>query len=96
MPETAEKPQNVFETSGRIGGSLDQEVSEETVEELMSGLVVACLDEWRAFKPSNRNKRLIIDLGVKIFDMLVKYKASQSELKELKRQLEALRELGVP
>jgi len=71
-------------------------IPEDTVEEMESEIIRACMKQWRTFKPSNRNKRLIIDLGVKIFDMLVKYKASQSELSDMKSQIEALRTFGVP
>jgi len=68
---------------------------EETVEELQSEIISDCMDQWRSYKRTSRNKRLVIELGVKIFDMLVKYKASQMDLKDLKTQLEALRNMGV-
>jgi len=68
---------------------------EETVEELQSEIISDCMEQWRGFRRTNRNKRLVIDLGAKIFDMLVKYKASEMDLKELKMQLETLRTAGV-
>src|SRR5208282_1903583 len=51
--------------------------SEFTVETLQSEIISVCMKQWRTFKASNRNKRIVIDSGVKIFDMLVKYKPSQ-------------------
>ncbi|MGO9644779.1 MAG: hypothetical protein ACLPY5_08545 [Candidatus Bathyarchaeia archaeon] len=51
--------------------------SDLPVETLKSEIIMACIEQWRSFKPSNRNKTTVINLGAKIFDMLVKYKSSQ-------------------
>jgi hypothetical protein len=53
---------------------LDSEVS---IQALQLELILGCMDQLRTFKASNRNKRVLIDLSAKIFDMLVKYKSSQ-------------------
>ena len=51
--------------------------SDVNVEALQSELISVSMNQWRTFKPSNRNKRIIIDMAAKIYDMLVKFKSSQ-------------------
>lgn len=85
------KPAETVQTEPRIEGDGEALL----VEDLQSEIISDCMDQWRGFKRTNRNKRLVIELGVKIFDMLVKYKASQMDLKDLKTQLDALRTMGV-
>jgi len=69
------------------GGRAGSEVS---VEALELELILVSVEQWRTFKVTNRNKRLLIDLAAKIFDMLVKYKsqlgkpqASQGHVSEM-------------
>lgn len=92
MTQTPKQPQNQSQNEEGMGGVYN----EQTVEEMQSEIIRICLAQWLTFKPSNRNKRIIIELGVKIFDMLVKYRASQGELQYLKTQLNALKMMGVP
>ena len=49
----------------------------DTPELLQAEIISVCMTEWRSFKASNRNKRIIIDEGAKIYDMLVKFRSSQ-------------------
>jgi len=100
MAKRRKGARNKPQTEGGDGGpdlsEDDLMLPEETVEELQSEIIVKCLDLWRGYQVNNRNKRLLIDLGVKIFDMLVKYKASQVDINELKSKLKALQLLGIP
>lgn len=68
-----------LENEPQNAGGMGVSFTEYTVEELMSQVIIKCLEQWHTFKPTNRNKRMIIDQGVKIFDMLVKYKAAQDK-----------------
>jgi len=58
-------------------GEKENLCSDVPVEALKSEIISTCMGQWRTFKPSNRNKRMIIDEGAKIYDMLAKYKSSQ-------------------
>ncbi len=51
--------------------------SDIPVEALKSEIILGSMEQWRTFKASNRNKRIIIDTGAKIFDELVKFRPSQ-------------------
>jgi hypothetical protein len=53
--------------------------SEVSVEALQLELILVSVEQWRTFKASNRNKRLLIDLAAKIFDMLMKYKSQKGK-----------------
>jgi len=87
-------PPDLAQIKSRLEGD-GKVLLEETVEELQSEIISDCMVQWRRFKRTNRNKRPVIELGVKIFGMLVKYKASEMDLKELKMQLDTLRTAGV-
>src|SRR5208282_907637 len=51
--------------------------SDIPVELLQAEIISVCMEQWRSFKASNRNKRVIIDTGVRVYDMLVKFRASR-------------------
>jgi len=78
-----------LEASENVRGTILGDV----VDELQSELIRESVQQWRTFKRSNRNKRLIIDLAVKIFDMLIKYKASRTERGDMKAQTAARMDL---
>lgn len=92
MTNSAETDKNQAESLEGIG-ALDFDA---TVEELQSEIIVDCLEQWRTFKRTNRNKRIVIDVGVKIFDMLMKYKAQQTQTLDLRSKIKALAMMGVP
>ena len=52
-------------------------LSSDAVELLQAEIISVCMEHWRSFKASNRNKRVIIDAGVRIYDMLIKFRSSQ-------------------
>ena len=89
MSKARKGSQTEFEASDRDGGT----ILGDMVDVLQSELIRVCMELWRAFKHSNRNRRLVIDLGVKIFDMLVKYKASRSERDDMKTRTVALADI---
>jgi len=92
LTNSAETDKNQAESLEGIG-ALDFDA---TVEELQSEIIVDCLEQWRTFKRTNRNKRIVIDVGVKIFDMLMKYKAQQTQTLDLRSKIKALAMMGVP
>ena len=92
MTNSAETDKNQSESLGGMG-AIDPNV---TVEELQSEIILDCLERWRTFKRTNRNKRIVIDVGVKIFDMLMKYKAQQTQTLDLRSKIKTLAMMGVP
>jgi len=56
---------------------LDSDVS---IQALQLELILDSVEQLRTFKASNRNRRILIDLAAKIFDMLVKYRSQNGKL----------------